>query len=69
MVLPVTTATVERSFSDMKLIKTRLRNRLGESTLDQTMRISIEGQDKISENSLDNIIQHWKEQKNRKLLV
>ena len=28
--LPVTTATVERSFSDMKLIKTRLRNRLGE---------------------------------------
>ena len=26
----VTTAKVERSFSDMKLIKTRLRSRLGE---------------------------------------
>ena len=29
-VLPVTTATVERSFSSMKLIKTRLRSRMGE---------------------------------------
>ena len=28
MVLPVSTATVERSFSDMKQIKDRLRNRL-----------------------------------------
>ena len=35
VVLPVTTATVERSFSDMKLIKTRLRSRLGEETLNQ----------------------------------
>ena len=33
----VTTATVERSFSDMKLIKTRLRSRLGEETLNHTM--------------------------------
>ncbi len=37
LVLPVTTGTVERSFSDMKLVKTRLRNRLGEDTLDQAM--------------------------------
>ena len=44
VVLPVTTATVERSFSDMKLIKTRLRSRLGEETLNHTMQISIEGQ-------------------------
>jgi hypothetical protein len=69
MVLPITTATVERSFSNMKLIKTRLRNRMGAATLDQTMRISIEGPEKISTNNLDNIIQHWKEQKKRKLLV
>ncbi len=51
MVLPVTTAIVERSFSD---IKTRLRNRLGEDTLDQAMRISIEEPEKISSDSLDN---------------
>ena len=53
MVLPVTTATVERSFSDMKLIKTRLRSRLGEETLNHTMRISIEGPDKLNSEDLD----------------
>ena len=42
-VLPITTATVERTFSSMKLIKTRLRNRMSEDTLDNTMRICIEG--------------------------
>lgn len=31
--IPVGTASVERSFSQMKLIKTRLRNRTGESSL------------------------------------
>ena len=29
--LPVPTASVERSFSQMKMIKTRLRNRIGDS--------------------------------------
>ena len=48
VVLPVTTATVERTFSDMKLIKTRLRSRFGEETLNHTMRISIEGPDKLN---------------------
>ncbi len=38
----------------MKQIKTRLRNSLGEDTLDQAMRISIEGPEKISSDSLDN---------------
>ena len=37
LVLPVTTATVERSFSDMRVVKTRLRSRLRENTLDQLM--------------------------------
>ena len=63
VVLPVTTATVERSFSDMKLIKTRLRSRLGEETLNHTMRISIEGRDKLNSEDLDSIIQYWKEKK------
>ena len=59
VVLPVTTATVERSFSDMKLIKTRLRSRLGEETLNH----SIEGPDKLNSEDLDGIIQYWKEKK------
>ena len=69
VVLPVTTATVERSFSDMKLIKTRLRSRLGEETLNHTRRISIEGPDKLNSEDLDSMIQYWKEKKTRKLMI
>ena len=42
-ILPVSTASCERAFSAMKRIKTELRNRMKTSTLDQLMRISIEG--------------------------
>ena len=69
VVLPVTTTTVERSCSDMKLIKTRLRSRLGEETLNHTMRISIEGPDKLNSEDLDSIIQYWKEKKTQKLMI
>ena len=69
IILPVTTATVERSFSDMKLIKTRLRNRLGEESLDQTMRICIEGPDTLNNDELKCIRTHWKEQKPRRLIL
>ena len=54
--LPVTTATVERSFSDMKMIKTRLRSRLGEDTLDYALRICIEGPDTLDHDQLELII-------------
>ena len=43
MALAIDTATVERSFSQMKLIKTRLRSRLPDSNLEHLMKISIEG--------------------------
>ena len=43
LTLPVETATVERSFSQMKMIKTRLCNRLNDTNLKQLMRIAIEG--------------------------
>ena len=42
-VIPPHTADVERDFSQMKLIKTYLRNRMNEQTLDSIMRIVIEG--------------------------
>ena len=38
--LPISTASVERSFSQMKMIKTRLRNRLSDATLVQLMKNS-----------------------------
>ena len=43
LTLPVGTATVERSFSQMKMIKTRLRNGLNDTNLKRLMRIEIEG--------------------------
>ena len=55
VILPVTTATVERSFSDTKFIKTRLRNRLGEDNLGQTMCICIEGPDTLNDDELKDI--------------
>ena len=43
LVFPVSNATVERGFSAMKRIKSDWRNRLNEETLDNLMRISIDG--------------------------
>ncbi len=59
IVLPVTTATVERTFSSMKLIKTQLRNRMGENTLEYAMRICIEGPDQLSHETLEDILDHY----------
>ena len=39
--LPIHTADVERSFSQLKLVKTRIRNRLKEDTLDALLRIAV----------------------------
>ena len=42
LTLPVGTATVERSFSQLKLVKMRLRSRISDSNLAKLMRIAIE---------------------------
>ena len=67
IVLPVTTATVERTFSSMKLIKTQLCNRMGESTLEHTIIICIEGPDQLS--NLDEVIDHYKHSNQRRMLL
>ena len=54
--LPVVTATVERSFSQMKFVKTRLRNRLA-----RLMRIVIEGPELTSVN----LMKFWLYLKNK----
>ena len=43
LVFPVSNTTVERGFSAMKHMKSDWRNCLNEETLDNLMRISIEG--------------------------
>ncbi len=65
LALPFGTATVERSFSHMKMIKTWLRNHLSDENLTHLMRIAIEGPD-LSEVNLNEILAFFKE-KNRRI--
>ena len=64
MALPVGTASVERSFSQMKLIKTRLRSCLSDLNLEHLMKIAIEGP-QLTEVDFDAIFK----QKNRRILL
>ena len=64
LVLPVGTASVERSFSSMKQIKTRLRNRVNNANLAHLMRIAIEGPD-ISSVYFDEVLEVFKEKYRR----
>ena len=59
MALPVSTATVEGTFSRMTLIKTRLRNRLSDSSLEHLMKIAIEGtrlRNRLSDSDLEHLM-------------
>ncbi len=54
----------------MKLVKTRLRSRLSEETLDQAiMRVCIEGREKLSYRELETMVEHWTNQKKRRLAI
>ena len=63
--LPVVTATVERSFSQMKFVKTRLRNRLSDINLARLMRIVIEGPELTSVHLMKFWMYVYKEQYRR----
>ena len=52
-ILPVATATVERSFRSIKLVKTRQRSQLLCDTLDQALRVRIEGPERQTDESLE----------------
>jgi len=53
MTIPVGTASEERFFSQMKLIKTRLRNRLGEENLSNLMKIAIKSPESLQDEQLE----------------
>ena len=42
LILPVATATVERAFSTMNFVKNRLRNRIGDQWLNDSLVVLIE---------------------------
>ena len=60
LTIPVGTASVELSFSQMKIIKTRLRNRLGDTIdLSHLMKIVIESPQSLSDEELEQVIDIW----------
>ena len=67
LTLPVGTASVERSFSQMKLVKTRLRNRITDDNLARLMHIAIEGPE-FTVVDFDKILDIFKE-KNRRIIL
>ena len=56
LLIPV---AVERNFSRMKMIKTRLRNRLGEQNLAHLMRIAIETPEKLPDDIVESVVDIW----------
>ena len=65
-VIPVHTAGVERTFSQLKLIKTRTRNRVNEHTLDSLLRIATEGPP-VKDFPVKKAVQLWAQKKNRRI--
>ena len=53
----------------MKLIKTRLRSRMGEETLEHAMRICIEGPEPLTDETMEEIIENYKKVKKRKIAL
>jgi hypothetical protein len=64
LILLVATAKVERIFSAMKIIKTELRNKMGNDWLNHRMICYIEPEIFASIED-DGILYHWKDLKNR----
>ena len=54
--IPISTASAEQSFSDKKLIKNRLRNRLTELSPSNLMKIVIKSPEKLTDSDLEEIV-------------
>ncbi|KAJ9548729.1 hypothetical protein OSB04_021272 [Centaurea solstitialis] len=65
LVLPVSTATVERCFSKMKLIKADLRNRMGDEYLNNAMVCAVE-RETFDEVTNEDVMERFKNMKDRR---
>ena len=65
LTIPVGIALVERSFSQMKMIKTRLRNRLGDTNLSHLVKIAIESPQTSSDEELEQVVDIWSRKSRR----
>ena len=61
LTIPVSTASVERSFSQMKLIKTHLSNALSDCSLSHVMKINIEAPEVLSDRHCECMAEKIKE--------
>ncbi|KAK1378831.1 TTF-type domain-containing protein [Heracleum sosnowskyi] len=68
LILPVATATVERAFSDMNLIKSVLRNAMGDTWLNDCLVTYIE-RDVFETISNEEIMQRFQNMKKRRMLL
>ena len=66
--IPVTTASVERSFSQMKLIGTRLRSSLNDKSLSNLMKVALESPDELTDSHLEEVVNVWN-RKSRRIVV
>ena len=57
---PVGNATPERLFSLLKIVKTRLRNALGDLTLDSLLRIKMETAEEMEDKDLEELVDMFK---------
>ena len=64
MLVPVATATVERCFSKLKLVKTDLRNRMGPEFLNNAMVCAVEN-DFLREVKDDDVMERFQAMKKR----
>ncbi|XP_022040705.2 uncharacterized protein LOC118483254 [Helianthus annuus] len=65
LVLPVATASVERSFSSMKLVKTELRNRMGDGYMNDSCICYIE-KEFLQQVSVESVMQRFQKMKTRR---
>ena len=65
LTIPVSTASVERSFSQMKLVKAHLCNALSDCSLSHLMKIAIEEPEVLSDSDLDEIVNVWQRKSRR----
>ena len=67
-VIPIHTSDVERTFSQLKIIKSLIRNRMCENTLDALLRIVTEGPS-VENYPVNEAVVLWASKKNRRLSV
>ena len=58
---PVGNATVERLFSFLKIVKTRMRSSLGDHVLDSLLRIKMKSKEELSDEDLEELVDMFKQ--------